>query len=70
MALRGIKEYIAQDANNIARVEYSCIPRKRAIQYYYYYLCRALFVIYLTVMYDCKLPFFCLQTARTECAHA
>ena len=41
MALRGTQEYIALDANTIARVEgqsraiYSCIPRKRATQYYY-----------------------------------
>ena len=38
MALRGIQEYIARDANDIARVEasralHSCIPRKTAIQY-------------------------------------
>ena len=37
MALRGIQEYIARDANNIARV----------IQYYYYYSYRALCVILL-----------------------
>ena len=62
MALRGIQEYIARDVNNIARVEdegnivsidsraiYSCIPRKRAIQYYnYYYSYRALCVILLS----------------------
>ena len=61
MALRGIQEYIARDVNNIARVEgegnivsiehraiYSCIPRKRAIQYYYYYSSRALCVILLS----------------------
>ena len=47
MALRGIQKYIARDVNNIARVEDEgnivsiegnifCIPRKRAIQYYYY----------------------------------
>ena len=42
MALRGIQEYIARDAYNIARVE------KRAIQYYYYYLYRALCVILLS----------------------
>ena len=60
MALRGIQEYIARDVNNIARVEdevllasraiYSCIPRKRAIQYYYYYYYsyRALCVILLS----------------------
>ena len=59
MALRGIQEYIARDVNNIARVEdegkllasraiYSCIPRKRAIQYYYYYSYRALCVIILS----------------------
>ena len=50
MALRGIQEYIARDVNNIARVEdeiYYCIPRKRAIQYYYYYSYRALCVILL-----------------------
>ena len=29
------------------RAIYSCIPRKRAIQYYYYYLYRALCVILL-----------------------
>ena len=48
MALRGIQEYIARDVNNIARVEDSCIPRKRAIQYYYYYSYRALCVILLS----------------------
>ena len=60
MALRGIQEYIARDVNNIAPVEdegniviasrtiYSCIPRKRAIQYYYYYSYRALCVILLS----------------------
>ena len=59
MALRGIQEYIARYANNIAQVGdegnivsiegiYSCIPRKRAIQYYYYYLYRALCVILLS----------------------
>ena len=42
MALRGIQEYIARDANYIARV-----PRKRDIQYYYYYSYRALCVILL-----------------------
>ena len=58
MALRGIQEYIARDVNNIARVEdkeilltsraiYSYIPRKRAIQYYYYISYRALCVILL-----------------------
>ena len=43
MALMGIQEYIARDANNIAR--------KRAIQYYYYYhyySYRALCVILLS----------------------
>ena len=59
MALRGIQEYIARDVTNIARVEdegnivgsraiYSCIPRKRAIQYYHYYSYRALCVILLS----------------------
>ena len=59
MALRGIQEYIAKDVNNIARVEdegnivsiegniFVC-PRKRAIQYYYYYSYRALCVILLS----------------------
>ena len=31
-----------------SRAIYSCIPRKRAIQYYYYYLYRALCVILLS----------------------
>ena len=53
MVLRGIQEYIARDANNIAWVEasraiYSCITPKRAIQYYYYYSYRALCVILLS----------------------
>ena len=59
MALRGIQEYIARDVNNIARVEDEgnivsiegnifCIPRKRAIQYYYYYSYMALCVILLS----------------------
>ena len=58
MVLRGIQEYIARDVNNIARVEdevillasraiYACIPRKRAIHYYYYSY-RALCVILLS----------------------
>ena len=58
MALRGIQEYIARDANNIARKKmmtillasramYFCMPRKRAIQYYSYYSYRALCVILL-----------------------
>ena len=53
MALRGIQEFIARDVNNIARVEdegnivsiegnISCIPRKTAMQYHYYYSHRAL----------------------------
>ena len=45
MALRGIQEYIARDAS---RAIYSCIPRKRAIRYYYYYSYRALCVILLS----------------------
>ena len=63
MALRGIQEYIARDVNNIARVEDKgnivsiegnifCIPRKRAIQYYYYYSYMALCVILLHVSND------------------
>ena len=59
MALRGIQEYIARDVNNIGRVKdnvillasraiYSCIPRKRVIQYNYYYSYRALCVILLS----------------------
>ena len=39
MALRGIQEYIARNANNIALVfdsgNISLYPPKRAIQYYY-----------------------------------
>ena len=72
MALRGIQDYIARDVNNIARVEtrvillasraiYSCIPRKRAIQYYYYSY-RALCVI----VGDCRLP-FCHRTKAKAC---
>ena len=41
MALRGIQEYVARDANNIAWVE------DKAIQYYYY-LYRALCVVLLS----------------------
>ena len=60
MALRGIQEYIARDVNNIviesktrvlllaSRAIYSCIARKRAIQYYHYYSYRALCVILLS----------------------
>ena len=55
MALRGIQEYIDRDANNnnivillASRAIYSCIPRKRDIQYYYYYSYRALCVILLS----------------------
>ena len=62
MVLRWIQEYIARDANNIARVEDESnivsikgniflYPRKRAIQYYYYSY-RALCVILLS--YDCE----------------
>ena len=57
MALRGIQEYIARDANYIARVEDEgnivsiegniFLSRKRDIQYYYYYSYRALCVILL-----------------------
>ena len=52
MALRGIQEYIARVASTRAillasRAIYSCIPRKRDIQYYYYYSYRALCVILL-----------------------
>ena len=47
-----------------SRAIYSCIPRKRAIQYnniiiIYTVLC----VYYLRAVSDCKQPFFYLQTA-------
>ena len=50
MALRGIQEYIARDANNIVSIEGNIFiyPQKRAIQYHYYYLYRALCVILLS----------------------
>ena len=59
MALRGIQEYIARDVTILpesktrvillaSRAIYSCIPGKRAIQYYYYYSYRALCVILLS----------------------
>ena len=55
MALRGIQEYIARDVNNkdegmllASKAIYSCIPRKRAIQYYYFYSYSALCVILLS----------------------
>ena len=51
MALRGKREYIGWDANNIAQVEEGNIflypPQKRAIQYFYHYLYRTLCVILL-----------------------
>ena len=47
------------------RAIYSCIPRKRVIQYYHYYpyigLCVSSY--YLTIVSDCRLP-FCLFTNR------
>ena len=54
--LEGIQEYIARDvlASSstreillVSRPIYSCIPRKRAIRYYYFYLYRVLCVILL-----------------------
>ena len=86
MALRVIQEYIAQDVNNIARVEdegnivsikaiYSCIPEKEPsniIIIIHIGLCVSSY--YFTIVSDCWLP-FCLFTnrpkiARAEFAHA
>ena len=46
MALRGIQEYIARDANNIVRVKDNI----------YIGLCVSSY--YLTILSDCQLPFF------------
>ena len=59
MALRGIQEYIARDANNIARVEKEpsnivIIHTGLCVSYYY-----------LTILSDCQLP-FCLFTNRPK----
>ena len=76
MALRGIQEYIARDVNNIARVEdegnvvsiegiCSCILRKRATQYNYYYPYRALCVVLLSNDRGC-LPAAILSSHESE----
>ena len=60
MALRVIKDYIARDANNIALVyDLGNIVSIKGNIFLYYdreWLTAAIF--------------FCLQTVRTECAHA
>ena len=59
MALRGIQEQLPEMLTILpesktrvillaSRAIYSCIPQKRAIQYYYYYSYRALCVILLS----------------------
>ena len=61
MALRGIQEYIAQDANNIARAEdegYIVSIEKEPsniINIIYIGLCVSSY--YLTIVSDCRLPF-------------
>ena len=55
MALRGIQEYIARDANSVARVE----PKKESsntIVIIYIGLCVSSY--YLMILSDCHLPFF------------
>ena len=77
MALRGIQEYIARDVNNIARVEdegnivsiegniFLYSPKKsHPILLLLSY--RALCVIYLTIVGDCRLP-FCRRTKAKAC---
>ena len=49
-----------------SRAIYSCIPRKRAIQYYYYYLYRALCVILLSNDHG-WLPAAILSSHESEC---
>ena len=56
MASRGVQEYIARDANNIARVE----DNNNII--IYIRLCVTSY--YLTIVSDCRLP-FCLFTNST-----
>ena len=74
MALRGIQEYIARNANNITRVFDSgyivsiegnalLYPPKKAIQYLYYYSYRSLCVILLS---DCRLPFCVYKQAERK----
>ena len=85
MALKVTQEYIARDANNIARVEdYGNIvsikgniflyPPKKSHSILLSFILGFVGPMssnYLTIVSDCQLPFFfCLQTARTECAHA
>ena len=61
MALRGIQEYIARDANNIARVEKE--PSNIIIIIH-----TGLWVssYYLTIVDDCRLP-FCHRTKAKAC---
>ena len=64
MALRGIQEYIARDANNIALVEYIFVfpekdPSNIIIIIIYIGLCVSSY--YRTILSDCRLP-FCLFT--------
>ena len=68
MALRGIQEYIARDANNIARVESSEKEPSNNIIIIYIGLCVSSY--YLMIVSDCQLP-FCLFTnsACEECVH-
>ena len=68
MALRGIQEYIARDANNITRVEDEgnivSIEEKEPsniIVIIHIGLCVSSY--YLTIVSDCRLP-FCLFTNR------
>ena len=59
MALRGIQEYIARDANNIARWQYILVsPEKEPSNHIIIYigLCESSY--YLAIVSDCQLPFF------------
>ena len=62
MALRGIQEYIARDANNIVSIEGNIFlyPPKKILLFIKGFVC------HLTN----SLQFNSLQTVRTECAHA
>ena len=66
MALRGIEEYIARDANNIARVEDNIVsiegniflyPPKKSHPILLLLFIEG-FVCHLTIMSDCQLPSF------------
>ena len=67
MALRGIQEYIARDANNIVSIEGNIFlyPPKKSHPILLLLFIKS-FVCHLTN----SLQFNSLQTVRTECAYA